>query len=173
MDLASNAVIISICLGLLAFAPGGLGIYLIITSQRGKQKAQQSLNWPVVQGQVTEAKVRVGSYEYEESTRVDYIPEVHYLYQVGGQTYHGSKITFGAEPVFNSRQKAEAVLARYPLNGSVTVSYNPANPQESVLEHKASRTNLSMVYGIILVLVMVCMLCVVLFTLSDTLFPGR
>ena len=173
MDMAANAVIISICGGLFALALGGLGVYLIVSSQRNRQKAQQSLNWPVVQGQVTGSNVRVDNRENDDTPRVDYIPEVHYLYQVGGQTYQSSKITFGAQPDFPSRQKAEAVLARYPVNSGVSVYYNPTNPQESVLEQKAGRTTTKLVFGIILIVVMACLLCPMLFTLTGTLFPAR
>ena len=35
-----------------------------------------------------------------------------------------------------SRKKAEAALASYPAGGAISVRYNPANPEECVLESR-------------------------------------
>ncbi len=62
------------------------------------------------------------------------IPVVHYSYQVGGQLYESTRVTFGPEPLEAGK---EVPTVRYPTGAQVTVFYDPQNPREAVLERKA------------------------------------
>jgi hypothetical protein len=54
--------------------------------------------------------------------------QVVYEYVAGGQTYRGSRVKFGFTP------QAKPTVTRYPAGCEVDVHYDPAKPQESVLE---------------------------------------
>jgi len=144
-----------LCGGLFALALGGLGVYLIIHSQRSKQKAAQSHTWPMVKGLISET--RISTQELNETLR--YEPVVRYTYEVDGKIYEGRQITFGSGVDFGSRQKADEFLADYPVDAEVNVYYNPEKPGEAVLQQVASKTTVGLVIGIVLVAITLCLVC--------------
>ncbi len=153
MSILGGTTLAYICGGIIALFIGGLGIFLIIHSQRSKRKAMQSQSWPVVKGIITETNVR--SHEHDETVR--YVPVVRYAYEVNGQRYEGKKIAFGSEMEFPSRHKAEDYLAEYPVDAEVSVFYNPDAPSEAVLKQVALKTTVGLVIGIILLAAMLCL----------------
>ena len=58
-------------------------------------------------------------------------PLVEYEYQVNDQSFRGDRIMIGGG---KSEVELEYVLGRYPLGAKVVVYYNPADPQQAVLE---------------------------------------
>lgn len=105
--------------------------------------------WPTTMGTVIAS--RIDERYSSESGRVDY-PSVQYSYQVGGQSYQGTKIAPGMEVGGTGAGK---VVARYPAGAQVMVFYNPQNPSEAVLERKAPAQWLMWV----LLVVFDCVLC--------------
>ena len=98
----------------------------------GKAKAAES--WPVAAGTVIGSEVR----EEESSDRDGgsttwYNPVVRYRYSVGGREIEGTRLRYG-NPRSASRKKAVAALLPYAPGSTITVRYDPANPEESVLE---------------------------------------
>jgi hypothetical protein len=117
----SNAVILIAALLVFAAVLGGFGIAKY-------RVGAASVDWPTVEGRITGA--RLASTRSDNKTK--YQPNVTYTYEVGGASLQGSRIT--AVSSYTSRGKASAVLARYPVGASVTISYDPENPRSSVLE---------------------------------------
>jgi hypothetical protein len=76
-----------------------------------------------------------------------------------GNTYSGDKIGIGFQQSFSSNKKAEEITARYPAGAQVPVYYNPANPNEAVLERKASSSTVTMVIGVIFAVIAICSAC--------------
>lgn len=64
-------------------------------------------------------------------TEITRTPFVEYDYQVNGQSFRGDRIMIGGA---NSESELELVLGQYPLGANVIVYYDPANPQQAVLE---------------------------------------
>jgi hypothetical protein len=58
---------------------------------------------------------------------------VEYEYVVGTRKYHGTRIAFGPT-LSGGRDLAESVVARYPVDATVTVHYDPANPAQATLD---------------------------------------
>lgn len=87
-------------------------------------------HWPHVEGVV------VGS-EIEQRGKVNaaraFFPVVTYRYLVGKETYYNNQIRLGVE-VGGPRDHAERLLVPYPKGASVTVHYDPDDPQDSALE---------------------------------------
>ena len=94
------------------------------------QNARASTNWPAIDGQITSSLV-------EHSTDADgadsYSPKVTYSYFLDNQPYEGHSIKFG-ENSYSNQRKAREILNRYPVGRAVIVFYDPANPENSVLE---------------------------------------
>lgn len=87
--------------------------------------------WPTTMGTVQGSRI---DYRHSSDSGTVEYPVVEYSYQVGGQTYHGSKIAPGMEVGGTGARK---VVGRYPAGAQVMVFYNPQNPSDAVLERKA------------------------------------
>jgi hypothetical protein len=168
-NLFTGSLVAGICAGLFALGLGAIGVVLIFQYMRNKQKAQASTTWPSTPGKITGHKIRVDE-SADDDNRVRYIPEVHFEYMVDGNPYQGKRISFGSEPDFPSRQKAEAFLETYPVESNTTIYYNPEAPQEAVLSQSMRKMTASLIVGIVLVVLMVCFLCPVLMGLVNTAF---
>jgi hypothetical protein len=74
---------------------------------------------------------------YGQLSRPSYRPRVLYAFDVDGQRYESQRMALEGT-VYGSADEAEASLARFPVGSEVTVHYNPAKPDESVLTHAFS-----------------------------------
>jgi hypothetical protein len=100
------------------------GIAAICWGVRDIIHAHESVRWPTVEG-------RVGHSEVVNGNRSTYA-SVTYYYQVSGAAYYNDCVRFGGAP--GGALMAGIVVGRYPVGLSVRVHYNPASPDESVLE---------------------------------------
>ncbi|MBI3409479.1 MAG: DUF3592 domain-containing protein [Planctomycetes bacterium] len=69
-------------------------------------------------------------------TEIARTPLVEYEYQANGKSFRGDRIMIGGA---NSESELESVLGQYPLGAKVIVYYNPADPQQAVLERFPAR----------------------------------
>lgn len=113
------------------FILAGIGclVYAIINVQR----AWASRSWPTVQGVVLSAEVKRSQTKHGNTTTWSYRAVVRYDFQVDGKPYSGDKISFVD---FGSRNAslANTRANRYAAGKTVTVHYDPSNPQICVLE---------------------------------------
>jgi len=165
----SGSILASVCVGLFALVLGGIGAFLLVQYFRNKQKAQESTNWPSVEGKITGQNIRVDEVDSDDSFRISYIPVVHFEYSVNNAPFEGKRLAFGSEPSFSSRKKAEAFLASYPVGQIVPVFYNPEKPSEAVLSQTLRKMTASLIVGIVLIVVGVCSLCPSMIGLISTL----
>lgn len=80
--------------------------------------------WPVTTGAVGESEVVSGSESSE-------FPRVIYTYSVDGRKFTSSRIS---PWVISTNARAAAIVAKYPVGKSVSVSYDPDRPERSLLE---------------------------------------
>lgn len=136
-----------------------LGAFLVWQGWRRQQSVKASMSWPYVQGRVIAASVRQvverGDADSRDTTK--YVPLVQYEYQVGGTTFQGNRLAF-QEKSYSSNKKAFALVAAYAAGSPVWVFFDPANPQNAVLERKAHGNNIILVVGGVLVLAAVASL---------------
>ncbi len=72
----------------------------------------------------------------DETIETRNFAEISYSFMVGANTYRGSRIGLGADPV---NSEVADTLKRYPEGKTVTVYYNPAHPSECILERDDPR----------------------------------
>jgi hypothetical protein len=114
------------------------------------QKAQASTTWPSVSGQVVESDV---SYWNDEDGNY-YRPEVTFAYAVDGREYEAARINFSSDQSYDSTDDAWEVANRYPTGETVSVYYDPAEPETAVLEPGATTGSyLLLAVGAVLILV--------------------
>jgi hypothetical protein len=127
---------------------GGAGLFLIALGlchyryrARVRARALATLAWPRAPGRVTASWIgnttKPGGGDFPT---VAYEPQVSYSYEVAGTTYHGVRISF-ADPVDANKKRVADLVARYPAGAVVQVAYDPANPNESVLEQSLRGTS--------------------------------
>jgi len=152
--MSSNFVLI-LCGGGFALFFGALGVLLIVLNIRSKKKSEASQGWPATTAKILKSEVRKerGMEDEDGSANYYFVPHIEYEYEVGGSVYKGKKFSFGSHPSFSQQAKAHTYLAQYPLEASVNVYYDPANPQEAVLERIARSSKLGMIMGIVMLVV--------------------
>jgi hypothetical protein len=156
----------------LAFVLGfvGAGIFLIYRSLQSRKRAEASQGWPSTQGQISESRVAHSTHtDSDGDTSDSYTPTIEYTYQVAGQAYTGRNLTFGFTQGYGNASKAQAVLAKYPVGAHVSVFYDPADPQQAVLERKAGGYGTGMALGIIFLVIGLCLGCGGIFALFSSL----
>src|SRR5258705_6808470 len=113
-----------------------------------RQKVKASQAWPSAPGRVVGAGV-------EESGGSEggtvYRALVTYSYQVGGQEFQNNRRVFGDTVSSSNRGAAERTAARFVAGSSVPVYYNPANPQDAVLERTSGVAGLMFGLGALFV----------------------
>lgn len=125
-----------------------LGVVVLGYGCRDTRSAKESLHWPETPGVITASFV----HEYTEidDSEPAFTPRIGYLYTVDGKTYSNDLISFEFKSMRNRSEKtklwAEAVISDYPIGSAVTVYYNPANPQISVLQ-KGAATDWKIFWG--------------------------
>lgn len=102
------------------------------------RQSKASASWPTTQGEIVSSKVvreeeRVER-DGESTVDITYRPEIRFGYRVGGRDYSSDSWKIGMAVSSGSPTYAETIVARYPAGRSVAVHYDPARPDEAVLE---------------------------------------
>src|SRR5664280_2310357 len=110
-----------------------------------------SAAWPTVAGQIGSVQiVETGSSEDSNSYSNSWCePKVDYTYTVTGRKYAGTRIKFSRLKNV-SNKTARAVIANYAV-GATVVAYDPANPQNSVLDRTAKPRAITFWTGVLFV----------------------
>ncbi|MCL4678148.1 MAG: DUF3592 domain-containing protein [Alphaproteobacteria bacterium] len=119
-------------------------------------KAKASERWPTVEGRITTSEVQQ---DRGNKGKVMFSANVGYDYQVDGQKLLGDTVWFGGNFSSSSSGLARQTVDKYPVGKQVRVSYDPAQPEVSVLEPGAFWSSY-LVYGIGLLLLGIGLLIV-------------
>lgn len=94
-----------------------------------------SYYWPTASGTISHSAV-VGEYSRNEdgSETLMYSAEIHYRYRVGNRDYQGERVSFGGVSSDSWGCAARSITREYPGGRSVSVRYDPRNPERAVLE---------------------------------------
>jgi hypothetical protein len=97
------------------------------------------ISYATTTGTITQSLLKVERGSESDSYR----PDVHYRYEVNGRTFEGSRIRY--DSVGMGESHALATVSRYVWGQAVTVRYNPAAPDDAVLERGFEPANLLLV----------------------------
>lgn len=103
------------------------------------RKTRTQSQWSSTTGEIITAQA--------SSEEDDLLPLIEYRYQVGEQAVQARlRFASGTSP---SEQLQQLVLNKYPLGASVTVYFNPQDPQQTTLEPgKAGGDALILIFGL-------------------------
>lgn len=119
-----------LCLGgLIAVAIGLVVLVWVVTARQ--EQARASTEYLAIEGTVLRATIteHLRRRRRPSSWSVDRA----YSYSVAGRTYEGDRSAF-ATSLYDDRQAAERDLERLPVGSAIEVFYDPADPQQSVLD---------------------------------------
>jgi hypothetical protein len=121
---------------LLAFASAWCSFVGFVDSLTGGQVVKQmaSAHYPATTGQVTQSEVS----PHRGSKGVTYRVTIRYSYEAAGRTWSANRLRYSTNtsPYTDSFARADKAYQRtgqYPVGTTVTVYYNPKNPQDAVL----------------------------------------
>lgn len=99
-------------------------------------KVRRAKGWAQAQGRITLSRMTMRRPpEGNEIGTLVNVPDVAYAFKVGGQDYRGTRVSLGDI----SGKYAQEALARYPVGTMVSVFYDPADPEDCVLERDAPK----------------------------------
>jgi Protein of unknown function (DUF3592) len=132
-----------------------LGVGLILLGLHQRRKVRASFSWPYVLGTVVHTSIAQSeSGNSEDGYSTSFSPVVHYQYFVPNAWYTGTRIGFSSRS-YDRPHKAQAELARYPMNSQVYVFFNPQKPTDSVLAREAPGSNVGLWIGIAITAVVI------------------
>jgi hypothetical protein len=133
-----------------------VGVGVIIFTLRNRKKSQASISWPTANGVVVRSQISTSSSEDSDGyTTTTYSPEVVYEYTASGQTFQGKRISYDTLSS-TSKKNAEKITGKYQVGVPVTVSYDPQNPQESVLERRVASLTGGIIFSAIFIVIGLC-----------------
>jgi hypothetical protein len=129
--LSSVFSLIATMCGFLFFAIAAAVAFYLAFNARNKLRKVHT--WPVTRGVIisSEAAVKV-ELNMEGRDRYHKMPEVRYTYSVAGRPYTGKRLTYAIHSM--NDQKAEMIVAFYPVGKEVDVHYDPKDPSHACLE---------------------------------------
>lgn len=110
-----------------------LALVMIVWGFLNVKKANASLEWPQVTGQVIISRIDRRTTRSSEDSSTVYRVTVRYEYTVDGTDYTSSTIDFGGQKRYEMRSMASKFIRSYPKDKEVTVYYNPSNHSDAVL----------------------------------------
>ncbi len=134
---------------------GGFGVIFFLvsllaatTAMKDWQRYRESDNWVPATAQIVSGNISA----QKGSKNTSYVVNIRYTYTVLGQIFEGGQFSFGSEGTgYDTRNRAEKVIAQYPAGSQATIYYDPNNPQQAVLERKYDSTGatLAVILGVI------------------------
>jgi len=117
-----------------------ISVVMMVYAERSRRQQHQSRTWTPVQGRVLSSEVKKEIHQSGSrqggpltwSGTISYFPRVEYTYEYLGTTYQSNGII--TININWPKKEAEAAVARYPVDTSVTVWVNPDTPHHAVLE---------------------------------------
>ncbi len=103
-------------------------VYLLFIRLGECRSAESSVKWPNTPGQITSSKINKLCI-----IRSGYVPVIEYSFEANGHKQTGKRIAY-RELASREETEIERVVEKYPTGVKVKVTYDPADPQNSVLE---------------------------------------
>ncbi len=95
-----------------------------------------SVKWTQTEGVIVHAEmddVSNAATMTGSGSRYSYKIDIKYTYSVSGKEYTGTKIVAAIPNIFERKQDAEEIIAKYPIGAPTAVYFNPSNPKASAL----------------------------------------
>lgn len=109
----------------------GVGLIVVAAGVDTFLRRRASAGWAQTSARIIASDVETG--QFDEQTV--YRPRVTYVFSAANREWTSTRLSFTGRS-YASEKGAQEVCRRYPAETSAPVLYNPAHPQESVLERQ-------------------------------------
>lgn len=120
-------------IGNVALIIGGvlLGVLLLAVAVK-LVEVRRAAGWPRTRGRIVSSRVESRTVKRTtEASCTGNFARIEFEFRIGNRTLRGNRVSIGEQaPDFQVRE----TLDRYPVGREVDVFYNPANPEQAVLE---------------------------------------
>ena len=132
------------------------GVYAIYYTRTNLQNAKASVDWPTTEGTIVVNK--------RAQSLPDSVPgRITYVYSVAGVSYSSDNVVFGHGYTYDH-------FSRYPVGTKVTVTYDPDDVTNAVLERTTSNDSTALYFGIGALLFCSCFFMVAAYQTTRTMF---
>ena len=104
-----------------------VGVWLLLWGWLGLRLVRRAGGWPTTPGRILTSDITT----VDRLGRDSFLPRLRYRYTVDGTEYQGSRLSFR---IYTYPHRAILAAYHYPAGDLVTVHYNPAAPDRSVLD---------------------------------------
>lgn len=122
------------------------GLWLIIAYVLELLRARHYKSFPQAEGIVTKLNL-----QERKGRSKTWVPMIEYTYQVDGQTYAGTRLTFSRVVV--EEKTTEKIRELFAEGNPVKVYYNPRKPVDSVLNPAGADLRNRLIVGAVLLVI--------------------
>jgi hypothetical protein len=116
------------------FAP--IPLLLLVALVTKLIEVHRAAKWAEATGRIVKSAIEARHHRFQgEAETVKNYPAVEYEFSAGGKEYRGARIGIGDV----GADEIDATLGKYPVGKTITVFYDPKNPNECVLERDVPR----------------------------------
>ncbi len=140
----------------MAVALGLIAWRMLQTDKENFRLAAASAGWPIARGEVQASQVirhvatRRDTETNQDIEQITYEPTVSYVYAVGDKQLTGNRLSFKRAHYISSK-KADNAVAKFPAGARVDIAYDPADPQNSVLDRDTKPAAVSLWTALLLI----------------------
>ena len=103
-------------------------VYFLFVRLGECRSAAASVKWPSAPRRITASSAKKFGF-----LRPAFVPFVEYTFKANSHDQTGKRVTYRVLATRDEKE-AQAFVQKYPVDAKVKVTYDPANPQDSVLE---------------------------------------
>lgn len=132
-------LVLSVFMAILIFS----GVQMMVGTVQELMESRDSMAWPTASGKVIRSELKAHTVKSRGRTSQglrrtfsedSYEARIEYEFQIDGVTRTGNRRTAILGGNLADKPHVEQTLEKYPVGQAVTVSYNPADPSQCVLE---------------------------------------
>ncbi len=109
-------------------------VFIFLYVKKENTLQSDSSTWLGTSAVITSSIVRREWDKNNGAPETKYWFEIQYNYDVDNRTYLGERYAFHGNPSFKTKAGAKKLLEKFPIGKTITVYYQPDNPEESVIK---------------------------------------
>ncbi len=109
-------------------------VFIFLYVKKENTLSNDSSNWLGTSAVIASSNIRRDWDKNKGTPKTQYWFEVQYNYEVDQKPYLGERYAFHGNPSFKTKTEAQKLLEEFPIGKTITIFYQPDNPQESVIK---------------------------------------
>ena len=147
-----------LCIGFIAITLFGFGIFILVRKRINQNKVDISSTWPSTSARILRAEIVKSETAPDDEGFCEpiYYPILQYEFQVDNQIFFGTKLSNRGNETFSTYEEVNHRLEPFQVGSIVPVYYDPADPQNAVLDRVSTKFSIGLILGIIMAILGLC-----------------